>query len=115
MLYYEIVRLDTNQPSNRELFDRVDKMVKRGWTGKALEFLAEWDYGGENIDAARANRAFREDILDSPGQGDSILKKDGPYTLCKAHCPSGLYDAYYLVRQISALALASWNNTRQYL
>ena len=107
MLYYEIVRLDTNEPGNREDFETVRKMVRRGWTHKAIEFLSDWDYGGENLDRARALGEIRDTILDNRSTNDRIVVTDGDYALCESHCPSGLYEAYYLVRGISALALAS--------
>ncbi len=105
MLYYEIIRLDTNQPSDRETFEQVKKWVKRGWTKKALEHLAEWDYGHENIDTARANGTIRNTILDDREHGDRIIKEQDGYFLCEASCPSGLYEAYYLVRGILAEGL----------
>lgn len=105
MLYYEIVRLDTNNPGDRESFETVKKLVKRGWTRKAIEFLSEWDYGGENIDTARALHQMRDTVLDEPS--DNVVNYDGHYHLCTACDPSGLYEAYYLVAEISALALAT--------
>ena len=107
MLYYEIVRLDTNEPGNHEDFETVRKMVRRGWTRKAIEFLSNWDYGGENLDRARALGEMRDTILDNQSTNDRIVATDGDYALCESHCPSDLYEAYYLVRGISALALAS--------
>lgn len=101
MLYYEIIRLDTNQPSDRETFEQVKKWVKRGWTKKALDYLTEWDYGAENINAARANSNLRDTILDDREHGDRIIKEQDGYFLCEASCPSGLYEAYYLVKEIS--------------
>ena len=107
MLYYEIVRIDTNHPEDKETFEQIDKMVRRGWTKKAMEYLAEWDYGEDNLDAARANKEIRKSVLDDRSHGDRIIRADGSYALCCARCPSGLYDAYYLVCGISALAMAS--------
>lgn len=107
MLYYEIVRLDTNEPGDREDFETVRKMVRRGWTRKAIEFLSNWDYGGENLDSARALGEMRDTILDNRSSYDRIVATDGDYALCESHCPTGLYEAYYLVHGVSALALAS--------
>lgn len=107
MLYYEIVRLDTNEPGNREDFEAVRKMVHRGWTRKAIEYLSSWDYGEETLDRARALGEMRDSVLDNRSMNDRIVAEDGSYALCESHCPSGLYDAYYLVHGVSALALAS--------
>ncbi len=107
MLYYEIVRVDTNQPEDSETFQTVDKLVRRGWTRKAVDTLAEYDYGDENLSAARALHALRDTPTDE--QSDTVIREEDGYTLCASHCPSGLYDAYYLVRGVSALALASFD------
>ena len=107
MLYYEIVRIDTNHSEDAETFALLDKLVRRGWTRKALETLTDWDYGGENIDTAMALHALRDTPTEE--SRDSVIREEDGYMLCASHCPSGLYDAYYLVRGISALALASFD------
>ena len=104
MLFYEIIRID-NQPAYEE-FETIKKMVRRGWTRKAIDFLSDWDYGNENIDTAMALGTMRDTILDNKSTCDHIIATKGNYTLCASQCPSGLYEAYYLVSSISEEKLA---------
>lgn len=98
MKYYEIVRLANQWPETD--YEEVENMIRRGWLKKALEYMSNWDYGGENIGAALALGQMRDTILDDKSTGDKIIYEKDGYYLCEAHCPSGLYDAYYLVRGI---------------
>ena len=107
MLYYEIVRLDNNEPGSREDFKTVQKLVRRRWTYKAIEFLSKWDHGRKSFDRARALGKLRDTILDYRSTNDRIVATDGCYTLCESHCPNGHCEAYYLVYGVSALALVS--------
>lgn len=100
MLYYEIIRFTDSWPEMEE-YETVDKLVKRNWKKKAVDHMSQWDYGGENIDSARSIGSLRQSITDPQSPSDKILyEKDGRY-LCCSHCPSGLYDAYYLVGEVS--------------
>lgn len=96
--YYEIVRFANTWPEMDE-YEKVDRLVSRGWLKKAIRYMAEWDYGGETLDAARVHGYIRDTALDRTSTGDRILCETDGYTLCYAHCKSGLYDAYYLVRE----------------
>ncbi len=107
MLYYEIVRLDNKEPGSREDFHTVQKLVRRRWTYKAIEYLSKWDHGRKSFDKARALGKIRDTIRDYRSTNDRILTTDGCYTLCESHCPTGLYEAYYLVCGVSALELVS--------
>lgn len=107
MLYYEIVRLDDQNSVDADLFDTVRKMVRRGWLKKAMDFLSQWDYGNENLAAAHALGEIRDTITDPLERSDRILRQDGDYALCESSCPSGLYNAFYLVCGVSAPILAS--------
>ena len=94
--YYEIVRL-ANTWLEIEEFDKVKEMVARKCYQKAIRFMSEWDYGAENINAARVNEGLRDTILDPVSNCDSILCTKGGYSLCHSACKSGLYEAFYLV------------------
>ena len=95
--YYEIVRF-ANQWPEMEEYETIEKLIRRGWYRKAIEYMSQWDYGDENISAAIARGETRDSVLDETK--DSVLYERDGYSICSAHCPSGLYDAYYLVAAI---------------
>lgn len=97
MKYYEIARFSDQWPEMEE-YNEVNKMVSRGWVRKAIDYMSNWDYGSENIATAISLGTLRENVLDT--QDDTILKQMNGYYLCKSECPSGLYNAIYLVREI---------------
>lgn len=102
-MYYEIIRLSDQDPDT-ECFEAADRLADRGHFRKALKYLSEWDYGGENIDTARVYKTFRCSILDPMSPSDTILhedrNEDHPVTLCESH--SMLYNAYYTVGRVPA-------------
>lgn len=106
-MYYEIIRL-SDQDTDPESFEAADRLADRGHFRKALKYLSQWDYGGENIDTARTYKTFRCSILDPISPSDTILhkdrNKDNPVTLCESH--SMLYNAYYTVGQVPAELVA---------
>lgn len=99
MKYYEIVRFANQWPDMGE-YEDVDKMIRRGWFRKAISYMAEWDFGGENIDTAVSQGTLRDTVLDLQSRGDRVVYEMNGYALCESHCPSGLYDAYYLVASV---------------
>lgn len=99
MKYYEIVRLANQWPDMGE-YEEVKKLLNRGWNRKALDYLSNWDYGEENIGTAIALGEMRDTILDPLSRGDRIVYEKDGYHVCESHCPSGLYDAIYLVRGV---------------
>lgn len=107
MKFYEIVRLESSGPDTDD-FTAVKNLVKRGWLRKALEYLSGWDYGSENIAAAVALGEMRDTVTDPMGahNSESVLYEQNGRYLCQSACPSGLYDAYYLVGGISEQALS---------
>lgn len=105
MKYYEIVRIADCWPEMDE-YEKVHKLITRGWLRKALLYLCEWDYGGENLDAARVHGALRDSPLDPGSIKDKVLYRKDDYLLCEANCPSGLYQAYYLVKGVDEKELA---------
>lgn len=107
MKYYEIVRLE-GEGCDTSDFDVVKKMVNRGWLRKALEFLKDWDYGTESLAAAISLGKLRDTVVDPLGNKGSehILYERNGLHLCEAACPSGLYNAYYLVGECPENVLA---------
>lgn len=107
MKFYEIIRLESSGPDTND-FTAVKNLVKRGWLRKALEYLSEWDYGSENIAAAVALGKMRDTVTDPIGShnSESVLYKQNGLYLCQSACPSGHYNAYYLVGGISEQALS---------
>ena len=100
MRFYEVVRIANAWPETQN-FDSLKKLIDRGWFRKAVAFLSDWDYGGENIDAARANGTVRDIITDPAEPSDKVIFQDDHYWLCQSYCPSGLYEAFYLVAAVS--------------
>lgn len=100
--FYEIIRLD-NQGFDQDCFEEVRRLVKRGWLRKAVEYLAQWDNGGENIDTAE----YLERVWDSPSdpreKSDSVIYEMNGYHLCHSD-PSrnGGYEAFYLMAELEA-------------
>lgn len=97
MKYYEIVRLTSDGPDHTD-FETVKKLIDRGWNRKAVDFLSNWDYGDENIDAARCLGTVRSTPTDEREQTDVEVATYGTYHLCMCN-PSrnGGYEAVYLV------------------
>ncbi len=106
-MYYEIIRL-SDQDTDLECFEAAYRLADRGHFRKALKYLSQWDYGGENIDTARVYKKFRCSILDPMSPSDTILhedrNEDHPVTLCESH--SMLYSAYYTVGKVPAELIA---------
>lgn len=97
--FYEIIRLD-NQGFDQEDFETVRKMVKRGWVRKALEYLKQWDNGGENIDTAEYLERVWSTPTDEREKRDSVLRSEGGYNLCASDpAYNGGYEAYYLTAE----------------
>ena len=95
--FYEIVRLD-NQGSDQTDFEEVKRLVRRGWLHKAVKYLEDWDYGGENIDTAEYLGRIWDTPSDPQESSDSVLLSKNGLHLCMSD-PSrnGGYEAYYLV------------------
>lgn len=98
--YIEIARFSNNWPDMGE-YEDIDRMVGRGQLRKAVRYMTEWDFGVESVDAARSRGTVRDTPLDKASINDKVLYTQDKYTLCAAHCKSGLYDAYYLVREVT--------------
>ena len=105
MKYYEIVRLANTWPDMGE-YEDVMKLLKRGWYRKALDYLIEWDFGEETLGRAIAFNEVRDSVLDEAKNDNVTYERDG-YYICESHCPSGLYDAVYLVKDVTEKELAS--------
>ena len=99
MKYYEIVRLANTWPDMGE-YEDVDKMVSRGWLRKAMRYMSEWDFGEETLSEAISHKRLRDTPEDKASINDKVIYQKDGYFLCESHCKSGLYDAYYLVKQI---------------
>ena len=102
-MYYEIIRLD-NQQADQETFREVKRLVKRGRLHKAINYLAQWDYGPENIGPARYLERIWETPTDGREKTDQEIKvtRDGRYHLCMADpTRNGGYEAYYLTSPLS--------------
>jgi len=105
MKYIEIVRFSDSYPEMDE-YQHIDKLVRRKWYRKAIAYMADWDYGGENIDTARAYNRIHDTIAQTLGPTERVVHQNGNYFLCSAHCRSGLYDAYFLVKQVDESELS---------
>ena len=95
--YYNVVRLENQGPDQVD-FEIVKKMVNRGWVNKAREFLAQWDYGDENIATETAYGRIRDTVTEE--KGDTVVRtfsfSDGSAChLC--HAEDCVYEAFYLV------------------
>lgn len=100
MKYYEIVRLD-NQGFDQECFEHVKKLVRRGWKRKAVEYLKQWDYGGENIGPAQYNDRVWDTPSDNRERTDKVIYQIDGYYLCAANPNvNGGYEAYYLTAKL---------------
>lgn len=107
MKYYEIIRL-SNQDAD-ECFEEIKKLVNRGWTKKAMEYLQQWDYGEENIGPARVYDKVWDTPTDARSPHDRVLREmtfhhlwgDQTQYLCVSRSWDGLYEAYYLTASIT--------------
>ena len=95
--YYDIVRLE-NQGPDQEDFETVKRMVDRGWVNKVRDFLAQWDYGDENLATETSYGRVRDTVTEE--KSDTVIRtfpfRDGSaYHLCRAK--DLVYEAYYLV------------------
>lgn len=104
MKFYEIVRFSDQWPEMEE-FETVKKMIDRGWFHKAVAFMSDWDYGGENIDVARSYDKLWDSPTDPQEPGDKVLYQSGDRYICQSTCSSGLYTALYLVGVVSEAEL----------
>lgn len=93
--YYEIVRF-SSQDSEQEGFDTVRDLVEHGQYRNAIDFMSLWDYGGENLDAARCFGKLWPTPKDPVEQSDRELLSEGDYHLCIAD--SHAYKAFYLTK-----------------
>lgn len=100
MRYYEIIRLD-NQGFDQECFDTVKKMVDRGWNRKAVGYLQQWDYDGENVASAEYAGRIWDKPSDTAEKTDKVVYEMDGYFLCAAqpHLNGG-YEAYYLTTKL---------------
>ena len=99
-MFYEIIRLTSDSP-DREDFDAVMKLIRRGWFRKALDYLSQWDYGGENYDTARVYGRLYDTPTDPQEPSDRVLYERDGYNIC--YCdPSrnGGYEAVYLTAPV---------------
>lgn len=97
MRYYQIVRLANESPDQEE-FNRVHKLVRRGWLRKAVEYLQQWNYGGENIGTALCMGDVYNTPTDDRERTDRVIYRDRDGScLCYCNpCRNGGYEAYYL-------------------
>ena len=103
MRYYEIIRF-SNQDTDKEAFEHVRNLVRRGWTRKAMSFLQEYDYGEENMDVARVYGNIWDSPTDPGEKRDTVIRQEtvhccsGSATqyLVESSSSQGLYLAYYL-------------------
>lgn len=99
-MFYEIVRIENSGP-DRETFETVMKLVRRGWFRKALQYLSNWDYGEENYRTARYLGHVWNTPTDSAEGTDKVLYEHDGYNICYSD-PSinGGYEALYLKARV---------------
>lgn len=108
MRYYEIIRV-SNQDFERSAFETVKRFVRRGWIRKAMEYLQEWDYGGENLDTARCYGRIWDAPTDPDAPRDTVIRTetarccsgDATQYLVESSSGDGLYLAYYLTGTVT--------------
>lgn len=107
MRYYEIIRL-SNQDTDPAAFNYVRNLVRRGWLSKAMTYLQEYDYGGENVDTARVYGRIWDSPTDPAERGDTVIRYDdikgreetSRQYLVESSSADGLYLAYYLTGEL---------------
>ena len=104
MKYFEVTRF-SDQDMNQDDFREIKKLLARGWTRKALQYMLNWYYGGENLDVARVYGKIWDSPTDPNEPSDSIVRQetyeDTTFFLCEASDRSGFYHAYYLSASVS--------------
>ena len=94
--YYEIVRFTDTWPDQENYYE-IEKLVRRGWFRKALEYINDWNLREDSISAARMAGRIWETPTDPGSPTDSIIYQSGDLTLCHRSDKIGLYQSYYLV------------------
>lgn len=98
--YYEIVRIEESGPDGAD-YGILKRLVSRGWLRKAVAFLAQWDYGTDNIGTAEHLGRVWGTPTDPLEPTDRVLRTEGEYHLCETD-PSrnGGYAAFYLTAPV---------------
>ena len=97
--YYEIVRFST-QDTEKEEYETVRKWVDHGMYLNSIDYMSQWDYGGENIDTARCFGKIWPTPQDPREHSDKVLIEEGNYHLCLADSTN--YKAIYLSKTLQA-------------
>lgn len=100
---YAIVSLSSHDMTNLDDFLAVDNRINDGRYEQAMEYLLQWDYGGENLDSARVYDRLYPGPTDSREPSDKVLLTRDGYHLCFSD--SYAYKAYYLTKDFPLINL----------